>query len=85
MFGELAHPQIVHLPMALSIRMPLITAGILLAWHRGAAVAGTVVILTLGYQTGKAGGELVDTHGAAQAFARPVSGSITSQERDDDD
>ncbi len=28
------HPKIVHLPMALSILMPLVAGGLLLAWHR---------------------------------------------------
>jgi hypothetical protein len=34
-----------------------------------ATLAGTVVVLALGYRVGKAGGELVYTHGAASAFA----------------
>lgn len=34
-----------------------------------AALAGTVVVLALGYRVGKAGGELVYAHGAASAFS----------------
>jgi len=34
------------------------------------AVAGTVVVLGLGFRTGKAGGELVYAHGAASAYAK---------------
>jgi len=29
------HPRIVHLPIALSVLMPLVTSGLLLAWWRG--------------------------------------------------
>ena len=28
------HPKIVHLPIALAVLMPLITAGLLIAWWR---------------------------------------------------
>jgi len=35
----------------------------------GTAVAGTLVVLALGYRTGQAGGELVYRHGAAAALA----------------
>jgi len=29
------HPKVVHLPMALAVLMPLVSAGVLLAWWRG--------------------------------------------------
>ncbi|TXD35168.1 hypothetical protein FRC98_17000 [Lujinxingia vulgaris] len=32
---SLLHPKVVHFPMALAILMPLLTAGLLLAWWRG--------------------------------------------------
>lgn len=36
-------------------------------------VLGTIVVLGLGYRTGKAGGELVYAHGAAAAYASPAA------------
>ncbi len=147
------HPKVVHLPMALAVLMPLVSAGLLAAWTTGllprrawvvavalqavlvgsgvaalrsgeaeeervervvaetrieeheeaaeafvwaagailvlhlavaflrretlargvaaAAVAGTLVVLFLGYRTGEAGGRLVYEHGAASAYATP--------------
>jgi len=55
---------------------------------------GTVLVLQLGYQTGQAGGELVYTHGAAQAYtatkatssaSRRSVGAATSDEGDNED
>lgn len=147
----LFHPRVVHVPIALSVLMPLVAGGLGLAWWRGwlparswivavalqavllgsgvlairtgqaeedrvervvpesaieeheeaaevflwsaggvlgvmalalagarrraglpiaaAATLGTLVVLGLGYRTGKAGGELVYRHGAARAYA----------------
>ena len=50
------HPRLVHLPIALSVLMPLVTSGLLLAWWRGwlprrawvvAVVACVVAVLAL--------------------------------------
>lgn len=46
-----------------------------------ASVAGTLVVLGLGYRTGEAGGRLVYQHGAASAFATSARGGA---EVDDD-
>jgi uncharacterized membrane protein len=35
MEGLPLHPKVVHLPIALSVILPLLTAGVLLAWWRG--------------------------------------------------
>ena len=162
------HPKLVHLPMALGVLMPLLSAGLLLAWwrdwlprrawilaiglqailvgsgvlalrsgeaeeglvervvaeqliehHEAAAEAfvwasggvltlmvlasalrsrrkglptaaavtlGTFLVLGLGYRTGKAGGELVYQHGAAQAYTgRPVRAALGTLQRDPGD
>jgi hypothetical protein len=162
------HPKVVHLPMALAVLMPLVSAGLLAAWTTGllprrawvvavalqavlvgsgvaglrsgeaeeervervvaetlieaheeaaeafvwaagailvlqlaaaflggealargvaaAAVAGTLVVLFLGYRTGEAGGRLVYEHGAASAYATPgaaAAGTAGATTRDD--
>jgi len=48
---------------------------------RSAALStlGTLLVLQLGYQTGQAGGELVYTHGAAQAFTATKATSSPSR------
>jgi uncharacterized membrane protein len=51
-------------------------SGVLGSAARIVATAGTVVVLLAGVQVGKAGGELVYEHGAAQAY---VSGSAPTQ------
>ncbi len=161
MIAALSHPQIVHVPMALAVLMPLIAGGALLAWKRewfssriwlvavlfqtiligsslaalqsgeddeelvenvvahryveeheeaaelftvaagalGAlmlipltpfgrrwrlglasiSTAGTLVVFVLGYQTGQAGGELVYTHGAAEAHRSQTPESPQTQ------
>ncbi len=38
------HPIVVHLPIALAVLMPIITAGILIAWSRGALQRRTWVL-----------------------------------------
>lgn len=169
----LFHPKLVHLPIALGVLMPLIAAGLALAWWRGwlparawtvavllqaalvgsgalalrsgeaeeerveavvaeaaierheeaaeafvwgaaavlvamagaglaartraglplaaVAVAGSLGVLALGYRTGQEGGELVYTHGAAQAYVASGGGAAASPGRrthayeDDDD
>jgi uncharacterized membrane protein len=53
------------------------------------ATAGTAVVLLAGVQVGRAGGELVYEHGAAQAYAgaaapSPSLESMTEREREDD-
>ena len=59
-------------------------------WTRPAAAAATLVILGLGYRVGHAGGELVYTHGAAQAYAEGTARSTAALDarsgghRDDD-
>lgn len=166
------HPKLVHLPIALAVLMPLVTAGLLFAWWRewlpgrawfiavllqlvlvisgigalrsgeadeervervvaeryieahehaaqrfmlasgvvlglmllggalsrrpagravaGLATAGTLGVLALGYLTGEAGGRLVYTHGAAQAyqgtnFQKDMPAVAATGEDDDDD
>ena len=65
------HPKIVHLPIALAVLMPLITAGVLVAWWRGAlprrtwwiAVALQTVLFAAGLyarHTGEADEERVE-------------------------
>lgn len=51
------------------------------------ATAGTVIVLGLGYRTGRAGGALVYQHGAAQAYVPTLGGGArpASQRRVDDD
>ncbi|MCA9630295.1 MAG: hypothetical protein KC766_21645 [Myxococcales bacterium] len=56
----------------------------------GVATAGTLGVLALGYQTGEAGGRLVYTHGAAQAyqgtsFQKDMPTVAATAEEDDDD
>lgn len=41
----LFHPKVVHLPMALAVLMPALTAGIVLAWWRGWIPARTWVLV----------------------------------------
>lgn len=54
-------------------------------------VAGTVVVLVLGFRVGEAGGELVYRHGAAAAFENgapaipPASPGVLRRDHDDDD
>ncbi len=163
------HPILVHLPIALAVLMPLISAGLLIAWWKSllpkrawwlvvalqaamlvgsvaalrtgeadeerverqvpeaaieaheeaaqtftvagaivlvvtlvaaflrseklamlaaaAAVAGTLVVLWLGYRTGEAGGALVYRHGAASAYVSPTASPPSAQPRagEDDD
>lgn len=43
------HPMVVHVPMALSLLMPLVTGGLLLAWWRG-WVAGRVWLIAVALQ-----------------------------------
>ena len=55
----------------------------------GLATAGTLGVLALGYQTGEAGGHLVYTHGAAQAyqgtnFQKDMPAVAATGEDDDD-
>jgi uncharacterized membrane protein len=52
-----------------------------------AATLGTLVVLGLGYQTGRAGGELVYQHGAAQAYssATGATGSEAIPPRSEED
>ncbi|MCC6214641.1 MAG: hypothetical protein IT376_07215 [Polyangiaceae bacterium] len=45
-----------------------------------AATLGTLVVLGLGYRTGRAGGSLVYEHGAAQAYAAPGAPPIAAAE-----
>jgi len=60
---------------------------------RAAALStlGTLLVLQLGYQTGQAGGELVYTHGAAQAYtatkttSSPSRRSVAAATNDDED
>ncbi len=53
-------------------------------------VAGTVVVLVLGFRVGEAGGELVYRHGAAAAFTKgapagsPGSPGVLRRDHDDD-
>ena len=150
------HPKVVHIPIALAVLMPVVSAGLLLAWHRnwlpnrswfvavllqlilvasgllalrtgeqeeerveevvperaidsheeaaemfvwasgavlllmlgalwraekqegpilaGVALAGTLLVLLLGYRTGEAGGALVYEHGAADVYTGGSSG-----------
>lgn len=51
------------------------------------ATLGTLVVLGLGYRTGKAGGSLVYEHGAAQAYTTSGAGDARSAPapREDDD
>lgn len=57
-----------------------------------ATVAGTLVVLALGYRTGEAGGELVYRHGAAAALTteqpaqpvEPAPGAAGNHHHDDD-
>ena len=54
-----------------------------------AATLGTLVVLGLGYQTGRAGGSLVYQHGAAQAYSSAADGAAPEttaphSERDED-
>jgi uncharacterized membrane protein len=163
----LLHPKLVHLPIALAVLMPLISAGLLLSWVRGwlpkrawlvavalqatlvvtglaslktgeldedrveqvvgearlethehaaqrftvvaalvllvavgasllkaerparalgaAAALGTLVVLVLGYQTGRAGGTLVYEAGGASVFASPSGPAATRALTGDDD
>jgi uncharacterized membrane protein len=46
-----------------------------------AATLGSLVVLGLGYRTGKAGGELVYTHGAAQAYTTESPSVAPTQEK----
>ena len=170
------HPKLVHLPIALAVLMPLLSAGLLVAWFRDllprrtwiiavalqavlvlssiaamrsgeadeervervvaesaieaheeaaelftwvsggvlllfvagaaipaagvaraaacAAVAGSLVVLFLGYRVGEAGGELVYKHGAASAYTSgaaaagaemsALAGNDAAQDDDDD-
>ncbi len=49
------------------------------------AALATLGVLFLGFQTGKAGGELVYHHGAAQAHIPAGAGSAVKVPRADDD
>lgn len=50
------------------------------------AVAGTLVVLFLGYRTGEAGGRLVYEHGAASAYtSAPGTGAAAHRTKHDDD
>ena len=49
------------------------------------ATLGTLVVLGLGYRTGKAGGSLVYEHGAAQVYAGPGGPEITRGGGDHED
>ena len=50
-----------------------------------ATVAGTIVVLGLGYRVGEAGGALVYKHNAGAAFAGPRGAPAPAARRDDDD
>jgi hypothetical protein len=65
------HPLAVHLPIALAVLVPLVSSGILLAWHRGAlprrafliAVALQLLLVASGVvalRTGEADEEIVE-------------------------
>jgi hypothetical protein len=49
-----------------------------------AAVAGTLLVLFLGYRTGEAGGRLVYEHGAASAYTTGAGGGAKAGVHDDD-
>jgi uncharacterized membrane protein len=48
-----------------------------------AATLGTLVVLGLGYRTGQAGGHLVYTHGAAQAYTASAPAVAAEKGRDE--
>lgn len=53
---------------------------------RAAVVAGSIVVLFMGFQVGRSGGELVYTHGAAQAWTdrgESAVGAVRGSERRD--
>lgn len=59
---------------------------------RGAVLAGSLVVVFLGFQVGRSGGELVYTHGAAQAWTdrgepvtRAASGTEPRRNQSEDD
>jgi hypothetical protein len=62
----------------------LFLAGALIRKERAAqllattAVAGTVLVFTMGYRVGQAGGELVYRHGAANAYVEPAAPSVSA-------
>ncbi len=72
------------LPLFLRSRGPRLLA-------QGLSIAGTVVVLGLGWKVGEAGGALVYRHGAAQAFVdaarpgAPAAGTRSDHGDDDDD
>jgi uncharacterized membrane protein len=72
------HPKLVHLPIALSVLMPLLTSGILLAWWRGflpkrswlLVVAAQVLLVGsafLAMRTGEADAERAEASGVPEA------------------
>lgn len=54
-------------------------------WAEVLTLAGTVLVLWLGYRTGDAGGHLVYEHGAAAAYAKVPGKPPANREPDDDD
>jgi len=92
MLPQPLHPAIVHFPIVLAFlpRRPRARSRFPRLRGRAAAPAGSVATLLLVVQTGHSGGQLVYTHGAAQAYVGAAAGQVPGGEssgaaREDDE